>query len=107
MQINQLSAQIDQKLNELDQRLVRLNEQHRVASGSEQAQLGTDIQALELIKNKLLKSRDIAWRAHELQQEHQDLKQLERKRWIGLTLCVLSAIGAVVLIGIIWWTEFR
>lgn len=107
MQINKLSAQIDQKLTELDQRLMQLNTQYQASSGSEQTQLGADIEALKLIKDKLLKSRNIAWRAHRLQEEHQDLRQLERRRWIGLTLCILSGIGALVLFGIIWWTEFR
>lgn len=107
MEINKLSAQIDRKLIELDQRLGALTEQLKRADISTQAQLETDIHALELTKDKLIKSRDIAWRAHRLQSGQDERKQLERRRQIGLALCVLSVIGALVLSGIFWWTEIR
>jgi hypothetical protein len=105
MEINKLSAQIDQKLSELEQRLVSLQTQQQKSS-EPPPQLQADIDALLLVKDKLTKSRDLAWRAHRLQASHQDHKQLEQRRWIGLLLCALSALGMVVLT-VIWWTKLR
>lgn len=105
MQINQLSANIDQKLTELDQQLESLQkrraETHDVA---QQEKIARDITVLNKIKLKLLKSKDIAWRAHQMRQEQEDLQRNDRQRLLGLALCIFSAVGAVVLIGIYFWS---
>lgn len=104
MEISKLSAQLDQKLNELEQRLQQLlAKRQQAANAEDQAILDEDIHALQLMKAKLIKSRDIAWRAHELQQNHQDLQSLQLKRQIGLALCIVSAVGALILLGIFLW----
>lgn len=104
MEINKLSAQLDQKLRELEQRLQQLlAKRQQAANAEDQAKLDGDIRALQLIKAKLIKSRDIAWRAHQLQQNHQELESLQQKRQIGLALCILSAAGAIILLGIFLW----
>jgi len=108
MHINTLSAQLDQKLVELDRRLDDLNQQlTHVGSDGERHQLNADLNALKLTKDKLLKSRDIAWRAYHLQQQGQETQKIQRRRWIGLTLCIVSAVGLMIIAGVFWWTELR
>lgn len=108
MQIDTLFAQLDQKLIELDQRLDNAAVQlAQCENESERGRLRADIQALNLVKDKLLKSRDIAGRAHRLQHQDHELKMVQRKRWLGLALCALSAIGAVAIAIIFWLTELR
>jgi hypothetical protein len=108
MQITTLSNQLEQKLVELDQRLDGLRRELATSQDeAERHKLSSDLDALEVIKDKLIKSRDIAWRAYDLQQQTREMKQIRRNRWIGLTLCVISVLGGLILIGIIWWTEFR
>jgi len=104
MEINKLSAQLDQKLSELEQRLQQLlAKRQQTANAEDQAKLDGDIHALQLMRAKLIKSRDIAWRAHQLQNSHQELQSLQRKRQIGLALCIFSAVSAIILLGIFLW----
>lgn len=98
MQIRQLSAALDQKLAQLDQQLKQLEQQRTQQHNSEQLpQLDQDILALQQIRTKLIKSKEIAWRAHELQ-DQSDENRRTRQRVIGLSLCVISVIGAGVLL---------
>lgn len=106
MDIQKLSAQLDQKLQELDQRLTAL--QSDLQTNTEpaiQAQLQQDFTALQLVKEKLIKSQALAWRAHELQTSDDDDRR--RSRRLGLFLCFLSGLGLVLLLGLFWWTELR
>ena len=89
--VQQLSNNIDQKLAQLDLQLVRLKQQ----DSSEQ--ILKNIAALERIKNKLQKSRNIMWQAHELQRGN-DQQRLNEKRLFGITLCVVSALGLLGLL---------
>lgn len=89
--IQQLSNNIDQKLAQLDLQLVHLKQQDT----SEQTL--KDIEALEGIKNKLQKSRNIMWQAHELQRGN-DQQRLREKRLFGLILCIISALGLLGLL---------
>lgn len=98
MQIRQVSAALDQKLVQLDQQLKKLEQQRTEQNnGEQQPQLEQDILALQQIRTKLVKSKDIAWRAHQLQHQN-DEHGRARQRAIGLSLCVLSVIGAGVLL---------
>lgn len=98
MQIRQVSATLDRKLAQLDQQLKKLEEQRAPHHGSEpNPQLEQDILALQQIRIKLVKSKDIAWRAHQLQHQN-DEHSRARQRVIGLSLCILSVIGAGVLL---------
>ncbi len=98
MQIRQVSAALDLKLAQLDQQLKKL-EQQRVQQNSSEPnpQLEQDILALQQIRTKLVKSKDIAWRAHQLQHQN-DEHSRARQRVIGLSLCVFSVICAGVLL---------
>jgi hypothetical protein len=60
-------------------------------------QLEQDILALQQIRAKLVKSKDLAWRAHQLQHQN-DEHSRARQRVIGLSLCVFSVIGAGLLV---------
>jgi chromosome segregation ATPase len=98
MQIRQVSAALDHKLAQLDQQLKKL-EQERAQQNSSQPnpQLEQDILALQQIRAKLVKSKDLAWRAHQLQHQN-DEHSRARQRVIGLSLCVFSVIGAGLLV---------
>lgn len=99
MNIHQLSASIDTKLSQLENQLKHLQQQ-LLSANSDGTQLAQDIAALEQLKYKLKKSRDIAWRAHELQQGT-DNKSQQQKRMLGIGLCVLSGVGLLVLVGVV------
>lgn len=101
MQIKQLSAMLDNKLAELDARVVR---QEKVLSttdvDAEKNKIQQELNELARLRDKLIKSRDLAWEAHSL--ERNSNKQLnQRKAMIGLTLCVLGGLGTLVLIVIL------
>ncbi len=98
MQIRQVSAALDHKLAHLDQQLKKLEEQRAQQSSSEpNSQLAQDILALQQIRTKLVKSKELAWRAHQLQYQN-DEQSRARQRVIGLSLCAFSVIGAGVLL---------
>ena len=70
MQIRQVPAALDQKLAQLDQQLKKYETQRaQHNSGEPDPQLEQDILALQQIRTKLVKSKDLAWRAHQLQYE--------------------------------------
>lgn len=98
MQIRQVSATLDHKLAQLDQQLKKLEEQRAQQNSSEpNSQLAQDILALQHIRTKLVKSKELAWRAHQLQHQN-DEQSRARQRVIGLSLCAFSVIGAGVLL---------
>ncbi len=61
-----------------------------------QDQLTQELAALEQIKSKLQKSRNIMWQAHELQ-SNTDQKRIQQKRWLGIGLCAVSGLGLLLL----------
>lgn len=98
MQIRQVSAALDLKLAQLDQQLKKLEQERTHADANQpNAQLDQDILALQKIRAKLVKSKEIAWRAHQLQNEG-DEQQRARQRLIGLSLCAISVVGAGILL---------
>ncbi len=98
MQIRQVSAALDQKLAQLDKQLKKAEAQRAQQNTNESdPQLDQDILALQQIRAKLVKSKDLAWRAHQLQFQN-DEHSRARQRVIGLSLCILSVIGAGVLL---------
>ena len=98
MQIRQVSAALDHKLAQLDQQLKKLEAQQN--SKEPNPQLEQDIVALQQIRTKLLKSKDLAWRAHQLQHQN-DEQARARQRVIGLSLCTFSLIGAGILVYVV------
>lgn len=98
MQISQVTAALDLKLTQLDQQLKTL-EQERIQPNPARStpEIDNDIDSLLKIRTKLVKSKDIAWRAHQLQSQNDDQRRA-RQRLIGLSLCGVSLIGAGVLL---------
>lgn len=103
MEIKTLTASVDQKLRQLDQQLVEFNRALSDASAEDQAKLNADIEALQKIRIKLVKSRDLALEAHQL--ERATNEQLRRRqKYIGLALCLFSLAGLVWL-GVLIYAE--
>lgn len=94
MQIRQVSAALDHKLAQLDKKLKQLEQEQRDAPSPT---LDQDIEALQQVREKLQKSKALAWRAHELQDQNDEAKRA-RQRLIGLSLCAISLIGAGLLL---------
>jgi len=97
--IQQISNNIDHKLIQLEQQLTQLKA--KLASDGASEQRLKDIAALEEIKHKLLKSRTIMWQAHDLG-HRTDRQRLRNKRWLGIGLCLVSAIGFIILAFIVF-----
>ncbi len=96
MNIHQLSANIDLKLQQLELKIDQLQGQYSKPDGDKQ-QLLRDIDALSKIKAKLQKSRQIMWQAHELQQGA-DQQKLNNNKRLGIGLCAFSVLGLAALI---------
>ena len=95
MNIQELTANIDQKLAQLEQQISKLQKQSQ-QSDSNPEQIATDIAALQELKKKLIKSREIALRAHKLQREG-DENIMRQKRWLGITLLIISVAGLLAI----------
>jgi hypothetical protein len=95
MNIQQLSNNIDVKVAQIDKQLATLK--YRLTTETNTDQLQKDMAALEQIKTKLKKSRNIMWEAHNLQ-SGTDQKRLREKRMIGIGLCVVSGLGLIALL---------
>lgn len=98
MQIKQLSALLDNKLAELDARVIK---QKKNLSQSQNAEATTKIQQeldeLARVRSKLIKSKELAWEAHSLERDS-NKKLNQRKATIGLVLCVAGGLATLVLI---------
>ncbi|HSX85498.1 MAG TPA: hypothetical protein VLE50_08815 [Cellvibrio sp.] len=102
MQIRQVSAALDYKLAQLDQQLKKLQHEREQQNSSEpNSKLEQDILALQQIRTKLVKSKELAWRAHQLQHQN-DEQSRARQRMIGLSLCLFSVIGAGILLYLVF-----
>ena len=98
MQIHQLSAAVDVKLRQLDKQLNALTQEQSSAAGNDNPQLAQDIQALTKIRHKLVKSRDLAVKAHQLERDTNE-QYLSRQRLLGLVLCGVSLLAGLALLG--------
>jgi hypothetical protein len=96
MDIHQLSANIDAKLVQLEEKLKQLKEQQNKSTDVD-AKLTESIDALEQLKIKLLKSREVAWQAYELREDTQELSS-NNYRTLGLALCVFSGLGLLAIL---------
>ncbi len=97
MHIHQVSATLDIKLKQLEQQLQQLDQQLAQAPAENQEQLALDKAALVKIRDKLTRSKELAWQAHRLQDNNNEQKRA-RQRLIGLGLCGFSVLGVVLLI---------
>ena len=103
MNIDEISLNIDQKIAQIDKQLINLQKKLSAGVADDQSardQISKDLAALEQIKIKLQKSRSIMWQAHDLQR-NTDQKRLREKRWLGIGLCVISAIGLLVILAML------
>jgi hypothetical protein len=103
MNIKNISAALDNQLLSIEKQLKQLHEQLAQQQTTElatssQTQLEQDIAALSRIREKLIKSKDLAWRAHELSSSQPSEKQRARQRLMGLSLISISLIGGMVLL---------
>ena len=99
MNIQEISANIDHKLAQLDSKIKKIHEQ-QAKGEAEPNQLAKDLAALENIKHKLQKSKGIMWQAHHLQRDDNQ-RELRRKRWLGIGLMVFSGLGLLVILAIV------
>jgi c-di-GMP-binding flagellar brake protein YcgR len=98
MQIQELSRLLDAKVQQLDQQLNELEATLKHTSAADQQEkLTTDIAALSQIRVKLTKSKEIAWRAHQLQNDNND-EARARQRLLGISLCGISLVAAGLLL---------
>ena len=100
MDINQLTTTINAKHSQLEQQISHLQQQLVQAHGEEAHQLERDLNTLEQLQLKLTKSRDLALRAHELQ-TNQTGKNHQKKRMLGIGLCVFSGLGLLALLTVV------
>lgn len=96
MKIKQLSARIDQQLASVDAKLAELGDSSKDATTDASSQ--EERIALLNAREKLLKSKDLAWRAHNLQEQDDVQRQLRRTHQVGIALCLISVVAIIALI---------
>lgn len=96
MKIKQLSARIDQQLANVDAKLAELGGSSKDATTDISSQ--EERVALLNAREKLLKSKDLAWRAHNLQEQDDVQRQLRRTQQVGIALCLISVVAIIALI---------
>lgn len=101
MQIHQVSAALDIKLKHANQQLHQLEQRLAQADPASHAQLMQEQAALINIRDKLAKSKALAWEAHRLQTGTHE-QQRARQRWFGLALCGLSLVGMAWVVFALW-----
>jgi len=103
MQIDNISANIEAKLHRLEQQLANLRDAHTRVDGDPEAQavIERDIQVLLDTRAKLIKSRDLAWQVHQLDQKTKTQTRLgKRYQRLGLALIVFSGVALAGLLGV-------
>lgn len=104
MQIDNLSEQIDDKLVRLDQQLANLRAaREQVDDPQARGVIDSDIATLLETRAKLLKSRSLAVRVHQLRQETEHGSREAPFRGLGLTLMIFSAVVMVGIIAAFFW----
>ena len=95
MDIQTISSNIDDNLEKLEKELLSRQEQLQHCQDAESIKaLEKDIDALNTVKKKLITSKDIAWRAHNLRQESEH--HMSRSRF-GIILWLLAFISIFLL----------
>ncbi len=97
MQIKQLSSLLDNKVAELDARVIRRSKTLSESQlADEKAQIENELEQLAKLREKLIRSKELAWEAHSM--ERNSNKQLnQRKALIGLILCMVGGLSGLVL----------
>ena len=103
MQIDNISATIEAKLHRLEQQLANLHDAHSRVKGDPQARavIEQDIQVLLDTRAKLIKSRDLAWQVHQLDQKIKTQTRLDKRyQRLGLALIIFSGVALAGLLGV-------
>lgn len=101
MQIKQLSAMLDNKLAELDARVVKQEKNLSDTEITEEKnKIQLELNELARLRNKLIKSKELAWEAHSMER-NSNRKLNQRKAMIGLALCAAGGITALILLYIV------
>jgi hypothetical protein len=104
MQIDHLSEHIENKLSRLDQQLANLREaRQQVDEPAAQSVIDDDIATLLDTRARLLKSRSLAWRVHQLRQQTDPSTRDTRYRSLGLALMIFSGVALAGLIAMYFW----
>lgn len=104
MQIDTITEQINTKLRNLDQQLANLKAARKqVEDPNAQYVLDQDLKTLLETRAKLIKSRDLAGRVHQLRQQTEPNARDTRYRKLGLALMIFSGLAmAGILVGYFW-----
>lgn len=95
MKIQEISDTIDTKLQKLELELLRLaSDRDNSNNDAEKAVFQSDIESLHKIKTKLIKSKAVAWQAHNLRVEIEPKKD-SRSSWWWLA-AMLGLLGFVL-----------
>lgn len=103
MQINHLSANIERNLARLDQQLANLRDARQQVDNAAATVIDNDIATLLDTRARLLKSRSLAQRAHQLQQRTNPTERDTRYRTLGLALMIFSAFALAGLLAGYFW----
>lgn len=103
MSINHLSANIERNLARLDQQLANLRDARQQVDAAAATVIDNDIATLLDTRARLLKSRSLAQRAHQLQQRTNPTERDTRYRTLGLALMIFSAVALVGLLASYFW----
>jgi uncharacterized coiled-coil protein SlyX len=101
MHIKQLSAMLDTKLAELDARVARQEKTLTTTQlADEKNKIQNELNELARLRNKLVKSKELAWEAHSMERDS-NKKLNQRKAIIGLALCAVGGITCLILLFIV------
>lgn len=97
MDIKQLTANIHCQQLQLEQQINHLQQQLAAAQGESAEKLAQELGTLKGLQQKLMKSHDMAVRAHALQVSQSGPPQ-NPKRIVGIALCAFSGLGLLALL---------
>src|SRR5690625_2324428 len=103
MSINHLSANIERNLARLDQQLANLRDARQQVDAAAATAIDNDIATLLDTRARLLKSRSLAQRAHQLQQRPNPTQRDTRYRTLRLALMLFSTVVIVGLRARYFW----
>lgn len=104
MQIDKLSEQLEHKLTRLDQQLANLRAaRQQVDDPDARGVIDQDIAILLDTRAKLIKSRSLALRVHQLRLQTDTSGRDTRYRGLGLALMIFSALAMAGIIAAYFW----
>jgi hypothetical protein len=95
MNIQEISNNIDSKLAQVNLQIEKTTQQLQF-NDEHQPELQQELNNLNNIKIKLMKSRRIMWQAHELQ-KNSDKQALRKKQLLGLGISIIGGAGLLLV----------